>query len=104
MLARRSGVSLPTVNRIFSAEHDRVTFAHVLAIARVLGMELTPVVTDKSDDLRRKQARHKARRLVGLVQGTSALEGQAVDQQDVESMVDRTTEKLLRSNRKLWSE
>ena len=33
MLARRSRVSLPTVNRIMSGRHPRPTFAHVAAIA-----------------------------------------------------------------------
>ncbi len=103
-LARRSRVSLPTVNRIMSAQHESATFAHVAAIAQALGMELTPVVKDGSEELRRKQATRKARHLVGLVQGTSGLEGQAVEQSDLESMVARTTEKLLRSKRKLWSE
>jgi transcriptional regulator with XRE-family HTH domain len=104
MLARRSRVSLPTLNRIMSSQDGRAAFAHVAAIARALGMDLTPVVKVGSEDLRRKQATSKARRLVRLVQGTSGLEGQAVDQQDLESMVARTTEQLLRSNRKLWSE
>jgi hypothetical protein len=87
-----------------SAQHESATFAHVAAIAQALGMELTPVVKDGSEELRRKQATRKARHLVGLVQGTSGLEGQAVEQSDLESMVARTTEKLLRSKRKLWSE
>jgi hypothetical protein len=87
-----------------SAQHEKSTFAHVIAIARALGIELTPVVKERSDEFRRKQARNKARYLVRLVQGTSGLEGQAVEPQDMESMVARTTEKLLRSKRKLWSE
>jgi len=104
MLARRSRVSLPTVNRIMSSQRGMSAFAHVAAIAQALGMELTPVAKDGSEDLRRRQASSKARRLVRLVQGTSGLEGQAVDQCDLESMIARTTEELLRSNRKLWSE
>lgn len=104
MLARRSHVSLPTVNRIMSAGHERSSFAHVAAIAQALGMELVPVVRDSVEGLRKEQAASKARRLVHLVQGTSSLEGQAVDQKELELMVERTTEKLLRSRRKLWAE
>ncbi len=56
-------------------------------------------------DLKREQAERKARKLVSLVQGTSGLEGQAVDGQTLESMVERTTHELLAgSNRRLWSD
>jgi len=38
------------------------------------------------------------------VQGTAGLEGQAVDEKAVESMVEQTTQELLAgSTRKLWS-
>lgn len=103
-LARRSRVSLPTVNRIMSQQYQRPTFAHVAAIADVLGVELTAVPKAESEDLRRSQASNKAKRLVGLVQGSSGLEGQALEQQEVETLVAQTTEKLLRSKRKLWAE
>lgn len=103
-LARRSHVSLPTVNRIMSQQHQRPTFAHVAAIADVLGVELAPVPKAKSEELRQRQARSKARRLVGLVQGSSGLEGQALDQTELETLVVRAAEKLLRSKRKLWAE
>ncbi len=104
MLARRSRVSLPTVNRIMSGRHPRPTFAHVAAIAEALGVELTGVPKEPSEERRKKQARAKAKLLVGLVQGTSALEGQAVDRRHVELMIEQTTAKLLRSKRKLWAE
>lgn len=103
-LARRSHVSLPTVNRILSEQHPRATFANVAAIADALGLELTAVGAESSEELARKQARSKAKHLVRLVQGTSGLEGQAVDQQELEAMVARTTEKLLRAKRRLWAE
>ncbi len=103
-LARRSHVSLPTVNRIMSQQHPRPTFAHVAAIADVLGVELTPVPKAESEELRQRQARNKARQLVRLVQGNSGLEGQALDQTELESLIVRTAEYLLQSKRKLWAE
>ena len=103
-LARLSHVSLPTVNRIMSQQHPRPTFAHVAAIADVLGVELTLVSKTDSEEMRREQARAKAKPLVGLVQGTSGLEGQALDQQELESLIAKTAEKLLQSKRKLWSQ
>ena len=69
-----------------------------------MGVELTGVPKEPSEERRKKQARAKAKLLVGLVQGTSALEGQAVDSRHLESMIERTTAKLLRSKRKLWAE
>jgi transcriptional regulator with XRE-family HTH domain len=103
-LAHRSHVSLPTVNRIMSARHPQASFAHVAAIAEALGVELTAVAKESSDERRTSQARAKARRLVGLVQGTSGLEGQALEPPVLKAMTEQTTQKLLRSNRMLWAE
>ena len=45
----------------------------------------------------------KARQLIGLVQGTSALEAQAVDAQELEDLTEQTTNVLLAgSPRRLW--
>ena len=53
--------------------------------------------------MRERQARAKARMLVAIVQGTSALEGQAVDPQEVELMEQRTAAELLSGPaRRLW--
>ncbi len=103
-LAKRSHVSLPTVNRILSGQHDGASFANVVAIADALGMELTSIANMRSDELRQKQAMNKARRLVRLVQGTSALEGQGLDDDELEEMVDRTSRELFLLKRKLWED
>ena len=95
---------LPTVNPIMSQQHRRPNFSHVVSIADALGIELTPVAKAKSEELREMQAKKKARQLVGLVQGSSGLEGQALDQAELESLVERATEKLLRSKKMLWAE
>jgi hypothetical protein len=55
-------------------------------------------------DVREQQAWKKARKLVGMVQGTSALEGQAVSEAAYQAMVERTYHELLAgSNHRLWS-
>ncbi len=55
--------------------------------------------------MKRDQAVGKARRLVSLVQGTSGLEGQAVDKKTLEAMVEQTIHELLSgSKRRLWSD
>jgi transcriptional regulator with XRE-family HTH domain len=104
-VAVRSGVSLPTVQRILSGDHPNPTFANVNAIARALDMTLGSEPQSPADILRERQAAKRARELVGLVQATSALEGQALDADSVERMVRQTIHELLAgSPRKLWAE
>ena len=104
-LSKRCGVSRPTVQRILSGRHATASFANVAAIAESLGLALRLDSKVETRTLRREQAERKAKRLVALVQGTSGLEGQAVDETAVASMVEQTTHELLAgSKRKLWSE
>ncbi len=52
-----------------------------------------------------QQARKKAERLVGMVQGTSALEAQAVSSRHIGQMIKKTIQELLAgSRRRLWAE
>lgn len=105
LLSRRSGVSRPTVQRILSGRHDAASFANITAIAESLGLGLRFDSKVDARKLKREQAERKAKKLVALVQGTSALEGQAVDEKAVASMIEQTTHELLAgSNRKLWSD
>jgi transcriptional regulator with XRE-family HTH domain len=104
-VARRSGVSLPTVHRILAGGHSGASFANIQAIADALGLRLEFAPLEPADDLREKQANKKARELVRLVQGTSALEGQAVDSETIQRMIHRTAHELLAgSERKLWAD
>jgi transcriptional regulator with XRE-family HTH domain len=103
-LARLSRVSLPTVQRLLSGKAPHASFAKVQAIAEVLGLRFV-IAADPIRKLRRRRAEEKARRLVGMVQATSALEGQAVNSAAVEEMVQRTARELLDANcQTLWSE
>jgi transcriptional regulator with XRE-family HTH domain len=105
LLSKRCGVSRPTVQRILSGRQEAASFSNILAIAESLGLALRLDSDVAPPELRREQAERKARKLVALVQGTSGLEGQAVDRETVESMVERTTDELLAgSKRRLWSE
>ena len=102
-LSRRSGVSLSTVKRVLSGE-TRAGFASVVAIAHALGVDLSPKEVVPADRMRRRQARAKAERLVGMVQATSGLESQGVDTEDIRLMIDRTVLDLLRGPRSaLWA-
>jgi transcriptional regulator with XRE-family HTH domain len=105
LLARRSGVSRPTVQRILSGRHESASFANVSAIAGALGFELGVRPTADVPKLRRQQALRKARKLVSLVQGSAGLEGQAVDAVALKAMVEQTTHELLAGpRRRLWGE
>ncbi len=105
LLSKRCGVSRPTVQRILSGRHTAASFANIVAIAESLGLTLRFGTKVDVRKLAREQAERKATKLVALVQGTSGLEVQAVDEKAVKSMVERTTHELLTGpKRKLWSE
>jgi transcriptional regulator with XRE-family HTH domain len=105
LLSQRSGVSRPTVQRILSGRQVAASVENVAAIAAALGLALRFDVSVEPMTFKRQQAERKARRLVGFVQGTSGLEGQAVDDQAVKEMIEQTTHELLVGpKRRLWSE
>jgi len=104
ILAERSGLSVPTVQRILAGNLESASFGNVAAIADAL--ELSPALNaaKSEEEVREEQAEKKARRLVGMVQATCGLESQAVSDDEFEAMVRRTVHQLLaNSNRKLWA-
>jgi transcriptional regulator with XRE-family HTH domain len=104
VLAARSGVSEPTVKRILGGRLQEASYANVSAIAAALGAPLGLGQADP-DELCRQEARRKAERIARLVQGTSALENQAVDRASYDRLVERSYHELLAgSRRKLWSD
>ncbi|MEY3230587.1 MAG: hypothetical protein RL689_676 [Planctomycetota bacterium] len=103
-VAARSGVSEPTVKRILGGQLAEASFANVVAIAEALGMTVGLGETDV-EELCCQQARRKAERIARLVQGTSALESQAVDQAAYARLVERSFHELMAgSRRRLWAE
>ncbi len=102
-LAERSGVSEPTVKRVLAGRTAKASFGNVAAIAEALGM---PLMADPIDveDFREQVARQKAERVARLVQGTSALEAQAVDSDQYRKLVERSMRELLTGSRRLlWT-
>lgn len=104
IVARRSGVSLSTVNRVLSGECDGASVANLCAIANALGValkweeQLDPVAFQE------QEAEKKARRLVGMVQGTMGLESQGVSRQAREQMIRATFHRLMAGpRRRLWA-
>lgn len=104
-LARRSGVSMPTIVRVLSGTHLQASFANVVAIAEALGMTVDVRSHIPVGEFLERQANEKAKRLVQMVQGTSGLEAQAVDDDALRQMTRQTVHELLAgSRRRLWSE
>jgi len=110
-LARRADVSLPTVRRLLSGRERRARTDIVAAIAAALGVEVrlceSPYVHESStvSEFREAEARAKARRVARLVQGTMALEAEAVAVSVFEEMVEQNVHALLAGPaRRLWGE
>jgi transcriptional regulator with XRE-family HTH domain len=104
VLAERSGISLPTVHRILAGDRHSPRLSSVLALASALGVRLGCDEESTADELRQKQAWLKAKRLVGMVQGSAALEGQGLDEETRERMVQQTVHELLAgSRRRIWA-
>jgi transcriptional regulator with XRE-family HTH domain len=104
-LSKRSGVSAPTIMRTLSGRNLKISVENLLAIAEALGVEIGVKKIVKPSKLKEDQARRKAKQLVGMVQGTSGLEAQAVDRDTVKEMTTRTYHELLAgSPRRLWGE
>jgi hypothetical protein len=112
-LSELSGVSQPVVQRLLGGKLQSPRFQSVIAVAQALGLQGLEILEGGSIKfdarvsaqlLREQQAWKKARRLVGMVQGTSALEGQAVDAAAYRAMLERAYHELLAgSNHRLWS-
>lgn len=109
-VANRAHVSLPTVNRILSGKESKPTIDNLHAIAKALGVivfigyEVKIEEQDSADEFRMRQAKRKALKIVRMVQGTMALESQAVDNGAIDRMVEKTAYELLNSRRRLWSD
>lgn len=103
-LARQAGLGLRTVQRVLSGEDASPEFATVLAIARVLGATLR-IEGEDPNSLRLRQAQRKSDRLAAMLQGTSGLEAQAVDDQSLQAIKQQMVRSLLAgSSRKLWDD
>ncbi len=104
LLAQRSGISLPTVNRVLGGGWERASYSNLRALAHALGMTFELRSTIDAEEFAEQQARSKAEVIAHMVQGTSALESQAVDPDTYRQMVRQTVHELMAgSRRRLWS-
>ena len=109
--ARRAGLSIATVNRLLSAKEKRPGIDSVSALARVLGLEVILGsqqrirAVESAVSFRERQARAKAKRLVGIVQGSMALEAEGVSADVLSEMERETVHELLAGPaRRLWGD
>lgn len=103
VLAERSGLTLRTVQRVFSGDGRDIRLRSLLALANALGARVE-LKKQSSDRLRRQQARKKAQRLAAVAQGTAALEGLAVEKQALREVERRIAAKLIVGPAiRLWS-
>ena len=103
-LAARSGVSEATVKRILSGRSSKIGLDTVEASAEALGMRFDLNAPTEPDTFRQAVAAKKAAWIMRQVQGTSALEAQALPPAEYEAMLKRTEEELLKGpSRRLWS-
>jgi transcriptional regulator with XRE-family HTH domain len=104
LLAMRSGVSLLTVQRILRDGGEHTTFASLSAVARALGMEFELKSLSEPQAFAEQQATIKIEAIARMVQGSSALESQAVDPETYRQMVRQSMHELMAGpRRRLWS-
>ena len=105
VLAKRTGMSLRSIQRILSGEETNPGFSTVASLARELGVG---VRFDEEVDvrtIRRRQAERKAERILAIVQGSSALEAQAMARETIRDLREKTINELLAgSDRRLWAD
>lgn len=102
VLAKKANIPLLRVQQILQGHTESTDATEIARIAHILGVTVVgsfgPTVHYDREDLalmRQRQAEHQARRAVGLVQGTMALESQAVGQSHLTAMMLRTRDRLL---------
>jgi len=102
-LAKLSDVGFKTVMRFFAGED--VKLSTVEKITNVLGLDFAGNEAIDIDSLRDERAKERALYIVSLVQDTSSLEKQGLDNDDVKEMVQDTKMQLLYGEYKdkLWA-
>jgi transcriptional regulator with XRE-family HTH domain len=104
VVAKRSGVSRATVERVLSGRYGSASFDTVQQIASALGA--TVEIANQVDPyvMLEQQAILKAEELMRIVQGTSALEGQGVSEATYVFMLKQAVHRLLAGpKRRLWT-
>ncbi|HEY7425731.1 MAG TPA: hypothetical protein VH682_15990 [Gemmataceae bacterium] len=103
ILAERAHLSRATVCRILKEKRASSSLESVLAVASVLGAEGELHIQDP-EKLVEQQVQKRAKRIVRMVQGTMALEGQGItDPKHLDQLVETAAREIRAKPRKqLW--
>lgn len=102
-VSKLSNLGSRTVNRFFAGED--VKLSTVESITNVLGLDFAGNEILTIDELKEKRAKEKALYIVGLVQDTSALEMQGLENNELNILIEQTKQEFLIGSYKktLWA-
>ncbi len=101
-LAKLSHNGVRTINRLLSNED--VKLSTVESVTNILGLDFSGNEVIALDDLKKQRAIEKAIFMASLVQGTSALEMQGLDEKNLNTMINEFKKEFLTGTYqdKLW--
>ena len=101
-LAKLSGVGTRTINRLL--KNEDVKLSTVEAVTNLLGLDFAGNEQIPLQELEKQRAREKALYLASIVQGTSALEMQGLEDESINKIVSMYENEFLHGNYKttLW--
>jgi transcriptional regulator with XRE-family HTH domain len=101
-LAKLSGIGIRTINRLL--KNEDVKLSTVEAVTNVLGLDFAGNEQISLEDLQKQRAKEKALYLASVVQGTSALEMQGLEEESINKIVAMYENEFLHGNYKdtLW--
>ena len=95
-LAKLSNISVRTVNRVL--KNEDVKLSTIEEITNLLGLDFSGNEQVSIDVLKKKRAHQKALYLVSLVQSTSALERQGLDDKSLNNIITMYEKEFLHGN------
>ena len=95
-LAKLSGVGIRTVNRVLANED--VKLSTIESITNFLGLDFAGNEIVTLDELKKQRAKEKAIFMASLVQSTSALEMQGLDEDSVNNIISMYEKEFLNGN------
>ena len=95
-LAKLSGLGVRTVNRVLANED--VKLSTIESITNILGLDFAGNEVITLEKLKKQRAKQKAIFMASLVQGTSALEMQGLDEDNVNNIISMYEQEFLNGN------
>lgn len=101
-LAKLSGIGIRTLNRFFAG--DDVKLSTIEKITNLLGLDFAGNETISLNKLQKQRANQKAIFMASLVQSTSALEMQGLEENNLNSIIHKFEDEFLNGEYKnrLW--